>query len=219
MDLFTYYPNLVKLSETDLTFPDPALAHQDGTLAIGGDLSVERLMLGYEKGIFPWFGPSDPILWTSPHRRCVIYPAQIRISKSMRQVLKSNIFTITANKAFAQVIAHCANIPRDGEYGTWITGSMQEAYIALHNRGFAHSIEVWQNGTLVGGLYGVKIKNVFCGESMFSRVSNASKTALIYVCQEMGFDLIDCQMYTEHLMSMGARMIDREDYLKILNKE
>lgn len=206
-----------RLLDDEIIFPDTALAEPDGLLAIGGDLSVKRLQLAYQSGIFPWFSEGDPILWFSPHERCVIYPERIKVSKSMSKLLKANVFTVTTNQAFDKVIENCAKTPRVGQDGTWITKEMQQAYIKLHEMGLAHSIEVWLNEKLVGGLYGVKIGNVFCGESMFSLVSNASKTALIYLAKNMNFKLIDCQLPNDHLMSLGAEMISREEYLEILN--
>jgi leucyl/phenylalanyl-tRNA--protein transferase len=201
-----------------LIFPDPALAEPDGLLAVGGDLSVERLLLAYQNGIFPWYSEETPILWYTPHERFVLFPAELRISSSMRQVIRSGKFRITRNQAFDRVIAACSCIPRPGQDGTWITPEMQAAYIKLHLLGYAHSIEVWQADTLVGGLYGVAMGRVFCGESMFSHVSNASKMALVSLSEE-GYQLIDCQVHTDHLASMGARMISRVDYLEILQGE
>ncbi|RVU01983.1 leucyl/phenylalanyl-tRNA--protein transferase [Mucilaginibacter limnophilus] len=203
----------------DLIFPDPTLAEPDGLLAVGGDLSTERLMLAYRNGIFPWYSDETPILWYSPHERFVLYPNNIKISKSTRQVLHSNRFTVTINKAFAEVIQACSAAKREGQDGTWITSDMINAYINLHKKGFAHSVEVWQDGELAGGLYGVEVGNVFCGESMFSRVSNASKTSLIYLCQSGKYKLIDCQLHTEHLESMGAQMISREEYMQMLTEK
>lgn len=202
----------------EIVFPNPELADDDGLLAVGGDLSPDRLILAYQHGIFPWFSEGDPILWYSPHQRCVIYPHQIKVSKSMRLILKSNIFTVTANKSFDQVISNCAKTPRKDQPGTWITKGMQDAYNHLHDLGWAHSIEVWQHERLVGGLYGIGMGKVFCGESMFSLVSNASKVALVYLCKEFEFELIDCQLPNDHLLSMGAEMIDRSNYMKILQK-
>lgn len=199
-----------------LVFPDPELAESDGLLAVGGDLSVDRLLLAYQHGIFPWYSDDTPILWYSPHERFVLYPNQIKISKSMRQVTRSGRFSITKNQAFEQVIKTCSQMPREGQDGTWITDDMQQAYINLHRSGLANSYEVWQQDELVGGLYGVHVDHVFCGESMFSRVSNASKAALIFLCQQEQYQLIDCQMHTEHLESMGAQFISRTDYLEIL---
>lgn len=207
---------IFRLPPNEIVFPDPSLADEDGLLAIGGDLSIERLLLAYENGIFPWYSEEDPILWFSPHERCVIYPDRIKISKSMKKIMMSGVFSITVNQNFRQVIKHCATTPRKDQAGTWITTAMQEAYVNLHHNGFAHSIEVWKEERLVGGLYGIKINRVFCGESMFSLMPNASKMALIYVCENLNFDLIDCQLPNEHLLSMGAEMIDRETYMSFL---
>lgn len=204
-----------QLLDDDLGFPDPALAEEDGLLAIGGDLSLERLLIAYSNGIFPWFSDGEPILWYSPHERCVIYPERIKISKSMRKILKDEQFKVTINTAFEEVIKSCANTIRKDQAGTWITNEMQNAYINLHQNGYAHSVEVWENEKLVGGLYGIKVNRVFCGESMFSLVSNASKSALIYL-SKLNIDLIDCQLPNDHLMSMGAEMISRESYMEIL---
>ena len=206
-----------RLLDDEIIFPDPALAEEDGLLAIGGDLRPERLVLAYNYGIFPWFNEDDPICWYAPHERCVIYPERVKLSKSMAKVLKSNVFRLSFDEAFASVIGHCATVARRDQPGTWITGQMQQAYIRLHELGYAHSVEVWQGEQLVGGLYGVQINNVFCGESMFSLVSNASKTALIWLCQEGGYTLIDCQLPNDHLMSLGAEMISRDAYQEILS--
>lgn len=200
----------------ELIFPDPALAEDDGLLAIGGDLSFERLVLAYENGIFPWFNEDDPILWYSPPERFVLLPKDVKISKSMRQILRSNKFTATHNQDFKAVIQNCADNKREGQDGTWINPLMLTAYLNLHHKGFAHSVEVWENKELVGGLYGVLVNGVFCGESMFAKKSNASKIALIWLCQNAHIKLIDCQVYTEHLESMGARMITRPDFLEFL---
>lgn len=197
-------------------FPDPELAEPDGLLAIGGDLSPQRLINAYAKGIFPWYSDRQPILWYSPHERFVIYPAQLKISKSMRQVLQSNQFEITFNKDFAAVINACAKVLRAGQRGTWITAEMEKAYLELHRQGKAYSVEVWQNKELVGGLYGVEVNRIFSGESMFSKVDNASKTALIILCRQKQYELIDCQMYTKHLESLGAVMISRAAYQTFL---
>lgn len=206
-----------RLDDEAIIFPDPALAEEDGLLAIGGDLRPERLVLAYHYGIFPWFNEDDPICWYAPHERCVIDPERVKISRSMAKVLKSRAFRVTFDQAFDSVIAHCATVARRDQPGTWITGQMQAAYIRLHELGYAHSVEVWQGETLVGGLYGVQINTVFCGESMFSLVSNASKTALIWLCQQGGYTLIDCQLPNDHLMSLGAEMISREAYQEILS--
>jgi len=200
----------------ELIFPDPSLAEPDGLLAIGGDLGRERLVLAYQNGIFPWFSEGDPVCWYAPHERCVIFPDKVKISKSMRKVLADELFTVTMDTAFEEVIVNCAQSPRKGQDGTWITTEMQDAYIDLHENGWAHSVEVWHNGVLAGGLYGLEINGVFCGESMFSRMSNASKTALIWLCRNPAYHLIDCQLPNDHLLSLGAEMISQEEYLTIL---
>jgi leucyl/phenylalanyl-tRNA--protein transferase len=199
-----------------MLFPDPELAEEDGLLAVGGDLSTDRLLLAYQSGIFPWYSDDEPILWFSPHERFVLYPEELKVSKSMRRVLNSGMFKVTTDQCFEKVIAACSQMEREGQDGTWITADMQAAYIELHQKGYAHSVEVWQGDNLAGGLYGVQVGPVFCGESMFSLVSNASKTALIYLCNTGLFSLIDCQVHTDHLASMGARMISRAAYLKVL---
>ena len=199
-----------------LLFPDPELAEEDGLLAVEGDLSEERLLLAYQSGIFPWYSDDTPILWYSPHERCVIFPDELIVSKSMRQVLRSGKFKITVNQCFDEVISACSAMERKDQDGTWITGEMQEAYIRLHKKGAAHSIEVWHQDLLVGGLYGIQVGNVFCGESMFSKMSNASKVALVHLCQS-AYNMIDCQMHTPHLESMGARMISRTEYMNVLH--
>lgn len=204
---------------TNIGFPNPALAEEDGLLAIGGDLSEERLMLAYQNGIFPWFDDESPILWYSPHQRFVLFPNDLRISKSMRQILNANRFKITLNTAFNEVIKACAESKRADQNGTWITTEMQLAYQNLHLSGHAHSVEVWDQEELVGGLYGVQINKVFCGESMFSRKSNASKYALIWLCAQGDFELIDCQIHSEHLEKLGAKMIEREEFNTYLTTE
>lgn len=205
-----------ELDANEIYFPNPSLADADGLLAIGGDLRAERLVLAYQNGIFPWYSDEDPILWFSPHERCVIYPERLKVSKSLKKVLASNALTVTVDQQFELVISHCAKTPRKDQPGTWITQDMQAAYLSLHKLGWAHSIEVWQGETLVGGLYGIAMGNVFCGESMFSLASNASKVALFALCKRMKFELIDCQLPNDHLLSLGAEMIDRETYLTIL---
>ncbi|TBO45124.1 leucyl/phenylalanyl-tRNA--protein transferase [Pedobacter kyonggii] len=207
-----------QLLDDDPGFPDPALAEEDGLLAIGGDLSTERLLIAYSNGIFPWFSEGEPILWYSPHKRCVIYPNKIKISKSMQKILNQEVFKITFNQAFAEVIRNCATTERKGQDGTWITNEMQDAYINLHQQGYAHSVEVWQEDKLIGGLYGLKVNRVFCGESMFSHVSNASKAGLIFL-SKMNIDLIDCQLPNDHLMSLGAEMIERETFMGVLRMD
>jgi leucyl/phenylalanyl-tRNA--protein transferase len=206
-----------RLPDDELVFPNPKLADPDGLLAIGGDLSVGRLLLAYENGIFPWFSDDDPICWYAPHERCVIFPDKVKISKSMSKVIASQVFEVTWNTAFAEVIENCAKTIRKDQPGTWITQEMKDAYIELHKAGYAASVEVWQAGILVGGLYGVIMQGVFCGESMFSLRSNASKAAVIWLCRTGRFALIDCQLPNDHLMSLGAEMISSEKYLSLLN--
>jgi len=207
---------IFQLSPENIVFPDPALAEPDGLLAVGGDLRTERLLAAYRQGIFPWFSDGTPILWYAPHERFVLFPEELKVSKSMRQVLRSGRFQVTMNQVFAEVIAACAQQPRPGQDGTWITADMQQAYVRLHELGHAQSVEIWQDSTLVGGLYGVAVGRTFCGESMFSRASNASKVALTHLCQSNEYRLIDCQVYTDHLASLGARMIPRSQYLTFL---
>lgn len=201
----------------DLIFPDPALAEDDGLLAVGGDLRPERLMLAYQHGIFPWYSEETPILWYSPHRRFVLFPQKVKVARSMRQYLKTPELEIRTNHDFEGVILRCGSIRRPGQDGTWITPEMKRAYIRLHRLGHAHSIETYLNGELVGGLYGVQSGNVFCGESMFSLRPNASKAALIHLCMQGGYSLVDCQIHTPHLESMGAEFISREQYLRVLH--
>ena len=204
-----------------LWFPPVEEALPDGLLALGGDLSPERLLLAYNSGIFPWFNEEDPILWWSPDPRCVLFPDQLKISKSMQQVLRRNIFEFRINTAFEQVISNCATAPREGQPGTWITQDIIEAYTSLHNAGYAWSAECWQDGGLVGGLYGVWLGKVFFGESMFSKATNASKFVFIRWAQhlqEIGVKLIDCQMHTPHLESLGAGNISRATFIQLLKQ-
>ncbi len=203
-----------RLPDDKVVFPNPKLADPDGLLAIGGNLSIERILLAYQNGIFPWFSEDDPICWYSPHERCVIYPKDIKVSKSMTKVLNSGIFRTTYNSAFDKVILNCAEIGRKDQPGTWITQEMRAAYITLFEKGHAGSVEVWMGDELVGGLYGVMLGRVFCGESMFSLVSNASKVALINLCRSDKYDLIDCQLPNNHLLSLGAVMIPRIEYME-----
>lgn len=204
-----------RLSRT-LAFPDPSMADDDGWLAVGGDLSSERLVLAYENGIFPWFSEGDPICWYSPHERFVIMAGEIHISRSMQKLIRSGKYKVTEDKAFAEVISCCSAVKRPGQDGTWITDEMRDAYIALHHKGIAHSVEIWHDDTLIGGIYGVLINRVFCGESMFSLMPSASKLALIHLCQSGKYDLIDCQLHTPHLESMGARYMSRATFAQYL---
>ncbi len=203
-------------------FPNPEEANEDGLLAIGGDLSVKRLMHAYRSGIFPWYEKGQPILWWSPNPRMVLFPEKFKVSKSFRKTLKKEIFEVTMNTCFSEVIKNCSEIKRNGQNGTWITSEMEQAYIHLHQKGFAVSVEVWQNKELVGGLYGINLpeKKLFCGESMFSKVSDASKVGfqfLVEYVKTKNYQLIDCQMYTSHLERLGAEEIPRKDFMKFLN--
>ncbi len=209
------------LSET-LYFPNVNQANPDGILAIGGDLSPERLQLAYKSGIFPWFETGDPILWWSPNPRMVLFLEELKISKSMRNVLNKGEFSVTFNQNFRDVISYCQKVKRDGQNGTWITNDMIEAYCKLHDLGIAKSVEVWQDDILVGGLYGVDLGHVFCGESMFSLVSNASKVAFIALVNHLkneNYKLLDCQVYNPHLESLGCREIPREEFMRILQQQ
>lgn len=208
---------IFQLSESELWFPEPELAEEDGLLAIGGDLSAERLVLAYQTGIFPWFSDESPILWYAPHERFVLFPEKLKLSKTMRKLLKTNKFKVTFDTAFPDVIRACATISREDQLGTWITNDMEKAYIQLFELGYAHSVEVWENDQLAGGLYGVEMNSVFCGESMFSKVSNASKVALISLCQNKNYKLIDCQVYSDHLESLGAELIYMNQFVNYLN--
>jgi leucyl/phenylalanyl-tRNA--protein transferase len=199
-----------------IDFPDYEFTTQEGVLALGGDLSEERLVYAYKNGIFPWFSEGDPIVWYCPHERMVLFTDEIRVSKSMQKIINKKEFVITENKAFKEVIYNCKNIDRSDGFGTWITDDMQQAYINLHEKGIAKSIEVWLNDELVGGLYGLEVGHIFCGESMFSKVSNASKLAFIHLVKSKNYKLIDCQVYNDHLASLGAREIDRNTFLSIL---
>lgn len=203
-----------------LLFPSPEQASDEGIVAVGGDLKPERVMLAYRKGIFPWFESDDFLLWWSPDPRMVLFPDQVKISKSMRAVLRKKQFEVTFNKAFDSVVEACAKVKRFGQNGTWITPGLMEVYSTLHTQGHAHSVEVWEEGVLVGGLYGIDLGTVFCGESMFSKANNASKVALISLAKELKknkYKLIDCQVPTQHLASMGAESIPRTEFLTYLS--
>jgi leucyl/phenylalanyl-tRNA--protein transferase len=203
----------------DLFFPPVSHANRDGILAIGGDLSRERLQLAYKSGIFPWFNEGEPIIWWSPNPRMVLFPDELIVSKSMRNIINRNIFRVTFNQNFRDVISNCQQVKRDGQTGTWITNEMIEAYCKLHEQGIAKSVEVWQNDQLVGGLYGIDLGHVFCGESMFSLVSNASKVAFIALTNQLkrdNYSLLDCQVYNEHLESLGCAEIERDAFMTLL---
>ena len=204
-----------------MEFPPAWLARSDGLLCIGGDLSCERLVLAYKNGIFPWFSENEPILWWSPDPRLVLFPTDINISRSLRKKLRKNPFHITLDKAFEQVIKACSQPRKNGHEGTWLVEEMIDAYIELHALGIAHSVETWEGGRLVGGLYGISLGRSFFGESMFSRVSDASKAALVALAAHLAqhdFDLIDCQVTTDHLLNMGAKEIPRHLFLEILDQ-
>jgi leucyl/phenylalanyl-tRNA--protein transferase len=200
-----------------LAFPPVHLATHEGLLAVGGDLSVERLLLAYKSGIFPWYSDDDPILWWSPDPRLVLYPEEFKISKSLKKTMRQEVFRVTMDTAFEQVIGACAQTPRDDQgSGTWITDEMKAAYCALHERGYTHSVEAWHDHQLVGGLYGVALGRAFFGESMFSAMSDASKVCLAHLVRylkERNYTLIDCQVATAHLASLGARTIPRETFI------
>lgn len=202
----------------ELVFPHPELANEEGILAVGGDLCADRLLLAYCNGIFPWFSEEDPIIWWSPDPRFVLFPKEIKISKSMGKLLRKNKFQVTFDTCFREVISQCSNLRSDN---TWITQEIIEAYCKLHSLGFAHSVEVWHESKLVGGLYGVSLGSFFFGESMFSTMDNASKTGFIVLTQKLiqrNFLLIDCQVYTSHLESLGAKTMPRKEFLALLEK-
>lgn len=218
-------PQLPWLHANQLDFPDVETAWNEpnGILAVGGDLSVSRLIKAYCLGIFPWYNENEPILWWSPDPRCVIQPADVRITKSLKKTIKKNKFTISFDQAFENVIDNCA-APRkelnEEQAGTWISDDMKQAYLRLHNEGYAHSVEAWLDGELVGGLYGLAIGKVFFGESMFSRVSDASKVAFVRLChtlEQKQFKLIDGQVYSPHLETLGFRLIPRPEFTALLS--
>ena len=210
------------LSATDQEFPDVnlALREPDGLLALGGDLRPERLLEAYRSGIFPWYDEGQPILWWSPDPRAVLFPAQVKISRSLAKVLRQARYSVTLDRAFREVMLGCA-APRNGVAGTWITDAMIEAYTELHIQGHAHSVEVWKADQLIGGLYGVALGKVFFGESMFSRSADASKVALVHLARQLeswGYGLIDCQVYNDHLASLGAELIPRSEFISLLSR-
>ncbi len=201
----------------ELAFPDVSQADKEGLLAVGGDLSIERLLLAYKCGIFPWFDDGQPILWWSPDPRFILFPEKLKVSKSMRQFMRNCDLRVTVNKAFGEVMQACADIYRPGQYGTWISDEMIVAYTQLYELGYAKSVEVWRDDKLVAGLYGIDMGNgVFCGESMFSTISNGSKAGFITFIQNTDYKIIDCQVPTHHLESLGAEEIPRDEFLKYL---
>lgn len=205
----------------ELWFPPFEFATRDGLLAMGGDLSVDRLLLAYRSGIFPWYSEGEPILWWSPDPRMVLFPKRLKVSKSLLKIIQKNEFSITFNTAFSDVIRKCAAIEREGQADTWITNDMVDVYQKLHELGHAHSVEVWRDDKLVGGLYGIDLpeQKVFCGESMFSKESNASKVAFYYLIKKLKaeeYTIVDCQVHTRHLESLGAEEIPRTEFLNYL---
>lgn len=207
---------MIILPNKPLYFPHPYHVDEHGILAVGGNVDHETLIMCYTAGIFPWSNPDDPILWWYTHPRMILYPTQIKVSKSMRQLIKKETFRVTMNQDFEAVINQCQQIPRKGQLGTWLHESLKTSVITLHQMGYAHSVEVWEGKELVGGLYGISIGKIFCGESMFAHKSNASKLALIHLAQVLeryDFRLIDCQQETEHLISMGAESVGGGTYL------
>lgn len=210
---------MYELNRDEISFPNPLIYNPpEGLMAYGGDLSPDRLWFAYQLGIFPWYNPGEPILWWCPDPRFVLFPKELCVSRSMKKIMQGRIFRITENQCFETVMRNCQKIPRQGQEGTWITEEIVEAYVALHRLGRAKSVEVWLEDQLVGGFYGVDLGKVFCGESMFSKVSNASKAGFIYFVQKYcnAYQLIDCQVYTRHLESLGARMIPKLEYLEFL---
>ena len=204
----------------ELYFPPLSQTHPTGIVAFGGDLSLPRLELAYRSGIFPWFEDGEPITWYSPAERMVLFFEDLKVSKSLKKIINRKVFEVTFNKAFREVITNCQEVKRSGQLGTWITDDMIHAYCKLHDAGMAQSVEVWENGELVGGLYGIDLGHIFCGESMFSLRSNASKVAFVHLVEKLkqeNYLLLDCQVFNPHLESLGAVEIDREDFLMILN--
>mgnify|MGYP006075973285 FL=1 len=200
-----------------IEFPPLSEANNDGLLAVGGDLSSKRVLLAYQSGIFPWYEANQPLLWWAPNPRFVLYPSKLKVSKSSKRLLKSKKFEVSVNRNFKDVILACAKVKRQSQSGTWITDKMIDVYCELHQMGFAKSVEVWLDNKLVGGLYGVQFnEDLFCGESMFSYVSNASKIGFISFIQMSKFKLIDCQVHSSHLESLGAEKINRSDFMQHL---
>lgn len=213
---------MLRLDPNDISFPDPEhYDSEDGLMAFGGDLRPERLWFAYQIGLFPWYNEGEEILWWCPDPRFVLFPNEIKISKSMKKILRDEVFEFAENRCFEEVMRNCKIAERQGQDGTWINEDLIDSFVKLHYYGKAKSFEAWQNGILVGGFYGVQVGNVFCGESMFSKVSNASKAAFIHFTKhyQKEWQLIDCQIHSEHLESLGARMISKKDYLTILKQQ
>ena len=211
---------MVLLDPYEISFPDPELTDSEsGLLAVGGDLSPERLLFAYQLGLFPWYNEGEEILWWCPDPRFVLFPDEVRVSKSMKKIQRDEVFSFTENKCFREVMLQCKNAYRKDQDGTWISDELIDSFTKLHEHGFAKSFEVWQNDDLVGGFYGIQIGIVFCGESMFAKVSNASKAGFLnFIVKNKDLELIDCQIHSEHLESLGARMIPKLEYLKILKR-
>ena len=210
---------MILLDSNEISFPDPNLLESEsGIMAVGGDLSPERLYFAYQLGLFPWYNPGEEILWWCPDPRFVLFPKDLKISKSMRKIMRDEVFTFTENTCFREVIEECKDAFRKDQDGTWLSEELVNSIVKLNEAGIAKSIEVWQNNKLVGGFYGIQIGKIFCGESMFAKVSNASKAGFIHFIQSQkeNLELIDCQIHSEHLESLGATMISKKDYLKIL---
>ena len=213
---------MLRLDPNDISFPDPEhYDSEDGLMAFGGDLRPERLWFAYQIGLFPWYNEGEEILWWCPDPRFVLFPNEIKISKSMKKILRDEVFEFAENRCFEEVMRNCKIAERKGQDGTWINEDLIDSFVKLHYYGKAKSFEAWQNGILVGGFYGVQVGNVFCGESMFSKVSNASKAAFIHFTKlyQKKWQLIDCQIHSDHLESLGARMIAKKDYLTILKQQ
>lgn len=207
------------LDKNTVAFPDPEHYHPvGGLIAAGGDLSEGRVLLAYRLGIFPWFNPGEEILWWSPDPRFVLFPNKLKVSKSMRKILQNEIFSFTFNRQFEKVIEQCEKVLRKDQDGTWLSEELRSVMVSLHRKGIAKSVEVWQEGELVGGLYGLQFGKIFCGESMFAKVSNASKAGFIHFVQNSGVELIDCQVHSEHLESLGAEMIPKMRFLEYLKQ-
>lgn len=202
-----------------MPFPSPETASEEGIVAYGYDLTLERLLEAYQNGIFPWYNEEEPVLWWSPNPRFVLFPEKLHISKNIKKILRKNIYQVTYNQRFEEVIRNCASIPRKDQDGTWIHPEIIATYTQLHQLGYAHSVEVWYDNQLVGGLYGIKMGNIFCGESMFSRESNASEVGFItFLQQHPEIKLVDCQVYSEYLEKLGAEEIPRTQFLEIIRK-
>lgn len=207
---------------SEYTFPPIESASEEGIIAFGGDLHPKRLLKAYQSGIFPWYTEGEPIIWYSPNPRMVLFPSEVKISKSMRKILRDSLFEVTYNQNFEKVIRFCKTVERIDQGGTWITDDLEKSMLALHQKGWAKSVEVWQDKKLVGGLYGIDLGNLFCGDSMFSLVSNASKVAFIFLANKLeaeNYTLIDCQVYNDHLASLGAVVMERDQFKKYLPQQ